>query len=208
MRTLLRLQEHVQVVTTRFLQQLVDEEMFNKVKRSVQTSVNTTCSPQRAMAVAIDQGVTSKVNHYIEVDRSTAVPARRFQFDAHTFYPILKQKFQDEGTKAAAWNTVVGHGDSDWYSPTATTASAPYCDIAAKRSLTNMKDLQYTWLSRLCSGAPLLIRRVNTPHWYISMGNICSIIVKCWPSQPHGKYFVPLAENSTSSTTLTVTDAG
>ena len=67
--------------TVRFISQLCVEEMFNRVKSNVGGSVNTRCTAQRAMAVAVDTGVLSTINRFNEVSRESQILDRGFKFD-------------------------------------------------------------------------------------------------------------------------------
>ena len=67
----------------RFITSLPVEEMFNRVKANVSLGSNTRCTPQRAMAVAVEKGVLSSLNRYEEVDRTHIIAERSSGFSQH-----------------------------------------------------------------------------------------------------------------------------
>ena len=193
--------------TVRFISQLCVEEMFNRVKSNVGGSVNTRCTAQRAMAVAIDTGVLSTINRFNEVSRESQILDRGFEFDKNAFKPALKPSQLDEATRAANFTKIVGYGEADWFSPSATNSAAPFCDILASRDVKgDMGKLETAWLCRLASSSRLLLRRVGTPHWVLPVGDICAVIVKVWPVDCIGDAFEPRVSDTTTTTTITITN--
>ena len=194
--------------STRFISQLMVEEFFNKVKADVSCSMNSTCTPQRAMATVIDKKVLTQLNQYEEVDRETQITQRGFQFDAHTFTPQMRPKCMDDETRNANFRSIVGTGTAEWFSPNSTNTAAPFCDILACRDVEdNISKLQNTWLSRLCSSRRMLVRRKGADDWMLPIGEICSVIVKVWPVAVRGGVVVPVLKNDTKSITITITAA-
>ena len=74
------------------ISQSVCEEMFNTIKHDVASSSNTRCTPQRAMTIAIDTGVLSKLNKYDEVQRDTETIERAFTFNKEALQPRMNVK--------------------------------------------------------------------------------------------------------------------
>ena len=201
-----QLLELVRNQSLRFIPQLCVEEMFNRVKNNVSQSVNTRCTPQRAMAVAIGAGVPSKINRFPEVSRDTQSVEKGFAFDEHTFRPQLRLKNMSEEMQATKVNSIVGYGEADWFSPNASNSASPLADILACRHLKGrVEKLETTWLSRLAS-ARMLLRRKGETTWMLPVGNICATIVKIWPVKASGDLYDVDTDNGAKSATIAITD--
>lgn len=78
---------------------LAVDEAFNKIKAKVAKQANTRITPQQAMAVCIDSGLLSKLNHFKEVDYQEIMPVRAAHnslpsntFAARIFFVLLNQR--------------------------------------------------------------------------------------------------------------------
>ena len=119
--------------SVRFIFQLPVEEMFNRVKKSVDMTPNNSCTPQRVMAVTIDQGVLSSITEFQEVSRSSESAMRSFQFKPSTFKPIYTRKDMPEDVKSLNLSRCAGTGEASWFIPTAEGSVTPFADIVAPR---------------------------------------------------------------------------
>ena len=79
---------------------LVVEEMFNRVKKAVDLSANTQCSPQRAFAETYDGKVMTKIHKYEEVPWRDEVRERNFKLDGKEFRPPMRLDKIEPETKA------------------------------------------------------------------------------------------------------------
>ena len=68
----------------------LNEDGFNKVKKSVDHSSNDVCTAERAMAVAIDTKVISSCHKYEEVSMQAVKRQRTTVVDEDTFKPPMR----------------------------------------------------------------------------------------------------------------------
>ena len=149
----------------------------------------------------------SKTNRYEEVTRGSESWLRNFEFIPKAFEPVLKASEMETETRACNWKSIVGTGEAYWFSPNANNSSAPYCDAVALRSVEdNVKRLKNCWLSRLCEDCNMLLRRKGNDGWGITVGDICGTIVKTWPTQHQGGFYVPTIQPGTTSDTHVIVD--
>ena len=190
-----RITRLTELKSTRFLCQLPVEEMFNRVKKNVSLGGNSTCTPQRAMAVAIDARVLSGLNKYEEVNRDSQKHVRNFAFTKQTFRPNFSAKTMDPKLKNLNLKRIVGTTEASWFSPNAANTAAPFADILACREVApRIFRLETAWLSRLFT--PLLaVRPTGTSDWFVVVGDICAVLVKGWPLAVDSGIYTPITNN-------------
>ena len=193
-----------------FVSQMI-EDCFNKGKASVSDGSNERCTPQRFLAHCLDKGVAAKTHHYEEVDRSHENLDRDFHLDANAFHAPLRPDCLSAELSALKLNSIVGYGDAAWYSPQAKAVMAPHADTAARRQLGDagrLRDLEHTWLSRLCASRRIMIRLSGSADCFFSMGDVCGVLVTVWPAKrvPEAQeLFVPVCDGRTCEIVLAVT---
>ena len=158
------------------------------------------------MATAIDTQVLSKTNQYAEINRDMVASNRAFSIAPHAFKPILRQSLLDKETEAMRFNSVVGRGETTWFSPSAVNSCLPFADIVARRHCAdNLQRLEFAWLCKLVTPRTLLRER-GTTEWFGVAGDIAGMVLKGWPMAGKDDMFVPKVQDNTSSKTFTITD--
>ena len=182
------------------------EEMFNRIKRNVAGGSNTVCTPQRAMAVAIDTQVLSKLNDYDEISREGEGGLRNFAFNKFAFKPPFAKSNMDADVVALDLKRIVGAGEASWFSPNAANSSAPYADnIACRLVQPHIRKLETAWLSRLF-GPSLAFKKIGSPTWYCALGDVCGVLIKAWPLKSSGAVYSPITTDDSAAINAVCTD--
>ena len=75
---------------TRFIGEQMIEEFFNRVKRNVDVSASTTCTPAHAMAITLDKNVLNSIRKYDVVDCQSQPLQRDDALSPRAFEPFLR----------------------------------------------------------------------------------------------------------------------
>ena len=167
-------------------------------------------NPTRVMAHAIDKGLLSKLNHFDEVEPSTAVVAKglhRQIGDSVFSAPLRRSQLADE-VAALKLNEIVGTGEASWHSPKADVMHKNLAQMLACRDCYDAGDLssvQFTWLSRLCNGR-MLIRKAGTFTWSLCIGEVMSTSLVVWPVEDYHGLWIPKGGQGDHSQWITITD--
>ena len=104
--------------------------------------------------------------------------------------------------------SIVGTGAATWWSPGYDNQFKPQAELLAMRVLKKedkLPQLKNAWLSRLCFPR-ILVRRVGTIDWSLSLGDLCGTIAKVWPVSWKSMCWQPDQTEHTVAETIVITD--
>ena len=135
------------------------------------------------MAVAIDQGVVSRVHRYTEVDKESVNPVRNPQIPRSSFMPVFRPADMLPAYKALNLRSVVSTESADWFSPQAGCIGKPFAEVLILREakrLGNVKLTEFSWLSRLALPGTM-IRKNGSERSYAVIGHCSGNLCWGWP---------------------------
>ena len=180
---------------TRFITQQICEDIFNRIKKDVDLGSNTVCSAARAWAVPVDKKVVGKLHRFKEVDHTEVLHTRRAELEESTFHPPLRPDRLKKSIRELNLHRIAGYSDAGWFSPQAQGSCRPACEMIALRAARQENKVHLLPDLKFCQliSRRMLFRKVDSEHWFFSMGSVTSTLAIGWPAKAHQG---PLAPNA------------
>ena len=136
--------------------------------------------PERSMAVALKYRVLDERHRFETPPATAAMESKSIKLGANCFQPA-------KADRTLEWNRIVGTGEADWYSPSATNFSVNCADLALLRHASAKGDwqvLEKAWLGSICDARHHLVLCVTEKeikHYYLALFHFADSCAVAWP---------------------------